>query len=79
MEAGKKVAAVKATGTKKYPVSLFDRRGTGLRIGCCGISSVGDTWSLDKCVNGKPYVYKGAADRDCPGTAAMGAARLLLW
>ena len=43
------------------------------------MNSDGDAWSLNKCVNGKPYLCVGSADGDCPGRAAMGAARLLLW
>jgi len=79
MRGSSKIAVVKTTGTKKYPVSLYRKDGSGLRTGCCGMNSDGDAWSLNKCVNGKPYLYIGSADQDCPRRAAMGAARLLLW
>ena len=42
MRDGKKIGVVKATGTRKYPVSLYGRDGSGLRTGCCGMNSDGD-------------------------------------
>jgi hypothetical protein len=34
MRSGKKIGVARATGTKKYPVSLFGKDGKGLRTGC---------------------------------------------
>jgi hypothetical protein len=79
MRDGKKIAVVKTSGTKKYPVSLFPKDGTGPRSGCCGPNDDGDAWWLCKCYKGTPYVCVGSAEGDCPGRAAIGAARLLLW
>jgi len=79
MRGGTTIAVVKAEGARKYPVSLLDKNGTGLRIGCCGLNGDGVAWSLIRCAGGKPVVYVGSAEMDCPGRAAMGAARLLLW
>jgi hypothetical protein len=79
MRDGKKIGVVKTSGTKKYPVSLFRKDGTGPRTGCCGLNNDGDARLLYKCCNGTPYVCVGSAEKDCPGRAAMGAARLLLW
>ena len=69
-----RIAVAKANGTKAYPVNLYNMKGT--RIGRCGMSN--GAWSMVR-FSGVLRIIVGTAPKACPGRAAMGAARLLLW
>jgi hypothetical protein len=69
-----RIAVAKANGTKAYPVNLYTMKGT--RIGRCGMRD--GAWSMVR-FSGVLRIIVGTAPKACPGRAAMGAARLLLW
>ena len=69
-----RIAVAKANGTKAYPVNLYSTKGA--RIGRCGPRD--GAWSMVR-FSGVLRIIVGTAPKACPGRAAMGAARLLLW
>ena len=65
MRGSSKIAVVKTTGTKKYPVSLYRKDGSSLRTGCCGMNSDGDAYEYPQ-PDAHPHIDADARNHRLP-------------